>query len=195
MTAASPPSGVDPLLADRLGFPKLRYVLVEHERRWLCPSVPAELVSETDALHDLYVAGSNLRLREARPVGGGRPMLRLTRKVEVDPSTRLISSIYLAEPEFALLSGVLVGRHLRKRRHRLRGVAHEGLAIDVFEGELAGLILLEAEFESPDAMRAFEPPWFAGAEVTADPRFTGGHLALHGLPPPVDRVPGQGART
>ena len=57
---------VDPLNAVRLGFPKLRYVFVELERRWVCTSLPRDLVRETVRISDLYVGGSNLRLREER---------------------------------------------------------------------------------------------------------------------------------
>jgi CYTH domain-containing protein len=173
---------IDPLVAAKLGFPKLRYVFVEHERRWLCTSLPSELVAETERITDLYVTGSNLRLREARSLAGSPPMLRLTRKVDVDARTRLISSIYLQESEFALLRGALIGRYVRKRRHRLRSAAEVVLAVDEFEGELSGLMLLEAEFTSTRALQGFQAPWYADGEVTTDPRFTGGYLATHGLP-------------
>jgi CYTH domain-containing protein len=176
---------VDPLIAAGLGFPKLRYVFVERERRWLCTSLPKELVRETVEICDLYVSGSNLRLREERSLSGNSPMLRLSRKVDVDHSTRLISSIYLQESEFSLLKNILVGDVLRKRRHRLAGSEEAILAVDVFEGPLAGLMLLEVEFPSADALERFPTPWFAGPEVTSNQQFTGGHLATRGLPPDI----------
>ena len=173
---------VDPLTAARLGFPKLRYVFVELERRWVCTSLPRDLVRETVRISDLYVGGSNLRLREERSLSGQSPMLRISRKVDVDDSTRLISSIYLQEAEFAMLKGVLVGDSLSKRRHRLVGSENVILAVDEFEGPLAGLMLLEAEFASPDAMRQFQAPEYAGLEVTSNPQYTGGFLSSQGLP-------------
>jgi CYTH domain-containing protein len=173
---------VDPLIAARLGFPKLRYVFVELERRWVCTALPRELVRETVHISDLYVRGSNLRLREERSLSGQSPMLRISRKVDVDDSTRLISSIYLQEAEFAMLKSVLVGDSLSKRRNRLVASEDVILAVDEFEGPLAGLMLLEAEFPSPDAMRNFRAPWYAGSEVTSAPQFTGGFLSSRGLP-------------
>jgi hypothetical protein len=68
-------SGVDPLVAAKLGFPKLRYVFVELERRWSCTTLPKDLVQETVAITDLYVSGSNLRLREERSLSGGPPLV------------------------------------------------------------------------------------------------------------------------
>ena len=173
---------IDATLAAKLGFPKLRYVFVEYERRWLCTALPCELVTETEQINDLYVIGTNLRLREARQLAGGASMLRLTRKVDVDPRTRLISSVYLQEAEFALLRSVLTGRSIRKLRHRLRSSAGVVLAVDEFQEELSGLLLLEAEFPSTQALEEFQAPWFAGAEVTSDPQYTGGLLSSSGLP-------------
>lgn len=50
-------------------------------------------------------------------------------------------------------------------------------SIDVFEGELAGLILCECEALSLEELMAIEPPLYATAEVTEDAFFTGGNLS------------------
>jgi len=172
---------VDPATAAALGFPKLKYAWVERERRWLCGEIPMDRVVRAEAITDLYVTGTQLRLREARPLSGGPPMRRLGRKADVDAATRLITSIYLSEAEFALLAD-LPGAILRKTRHHLAPVEGVALSVDRFEGPLAGLILAEAEFESAEALRAFPQPDFALREVTDDPRYGGGALARDGLP-------------
>jgi CYTH domain-containing protein len=172
---------IDATVAAALGFPKLKYAWVERERRWLCCEIPMERVTDAAAITDLYVTRARLRLREARPLDGGPVMRRLTRKADVDAATRLITSIYLAEPEFALLAG-LPGRPLRKTRHHLKPVNGVVLSVDRFEGALEGLILAEAEFETAEALAAFPTPDFAIREVTEDPRYRGGTLATEGLP-------------
>jgi CYTH domain-containing protein len=173
---------IDRQIAAALGFPKADYVSVERERRWLCRDVPRERVERTEAVTDLYVTGTRLRLREARRIDGGAPMLRLSRKADVDPHTRLITSIYLPQEEFAVLAAVLPGVRIRKMRHRLHSPPGVLLSLDVFQGELDGLIMVEAEFKTQELMATFAMPDFAVREVTDDPRFTGGHLATHGLP-------------
>jgi hypothetical protein len=75
-------------IASALGFPKPAFTSVEHERRWLCREVPRERILHSEAITDLYVADTRLRLREARPIGGGAPKLRLSRKADVDTRTR-----------------------------------------------------------------------------------------------------------
>jgi adenylate cyclase len=52
----------------------------------------------------------------------------------------------------------------------------------VFEGELAGMVTGEVEFDSEAASDAFEPPDWLGAEVTGDDRYANATLAIHGLP-------------
>lgn len=172
---------IDQVTAAALGWPKSKYAWVEHERRWLCRSVPVDRVVSAEVYDDLYVTGTQLRLREAKPIGGGPVMLRLGRKADVSPSVRLLTSIYLSPEEFRLLSA-LPGERLRKTRHSLGKINGADVFVDVFEGALAGLIMAEAEFESMADMDGYAMPDFAYEEVTEDVRYTGGRLVRDGLP-------------
>lgn len=173
---------MDPHIAHRLGFPRPQYMAIERERRWLCRHLPRERIVSTEAIIDLYVERSQLRLREARLLDGGTPRLRLTRKADVDSSTRLITSIYLPENEFAMLASTLAGKRITKLRHRLGEIDDVVMSVDEFQGDLAGLLLAEAEFKNPEHLRQFTAPEFVAHEVTDDPRYTGGYLAWHGMP-------------
>jgi CYTH domain-containing protein len=174
---------IDRKTAASLGFLKTEYIAVERERRWLCRAVPQARIVKTEIITDIYVSGTRLRLREARPVAGGAAMLRLSRKADADASTRLITSIYLPEDEFAVLKAALKGPRIEKLRHRLAPLPGIELTIDEFRGPLDGLILAEAQFDTDDSMAAFAMPDFALREVTDDPCFTGVRLANEGLPP------------
>jgi hypothetical protein len=68
---------IDQQIAAGLGFPKAKYMDVERERRWIAREVPRELVLHAEAIMDLYVIGTRLRLREARRTDTGAAMLRL----------------------------------------------------------------------------------------------------------------------
>lgn len=179
---------IDPQIAASLGFPKPEYTSVERERRWLCQQVPRELVRRTEMIVDLYVTGARLRLREARPTDGGAPILRLSRKADVDKHTRLITSIYLPEVEFSVLAASLPGTRIRKLRHRLHSSPGVMLLVDEFQGELDGLLIAEAEFKTREQLEAYAMPEFAVCEVTDDLEFTGGHLAKNGLPEGLQRL-------
>lgn len=164
-----------------LGFLKPeKYAAVERERRWLCAGLPDLPVLRAEAIEDLYVDGSRLRLRRATPVGGGEPILRLSKKADLAPDKRLITTLYLSPAEYALFDG-LPGRVLRKTRHYY-AAGDVTLSVDRFEGALAGLFLAEAEFIDDTAMAAFADPAFAVREVTGDPRYTGGELVRAGVP-------------
>jgi len=172
---------IDQATAAALGWPKTKYAWIERERRWLCRAVPFDRVVRTEAFKDLYVEGTQLRLREALPSDGGPPMLRLGRKADVNPAVRLLTSIYLSPVEFDLLSS-LPGNILRKTRHYLGNIAGADVSVDVFEGALTGLIMAEAEFGDVEAMANYPMPDFAFLEVTDDIRYTGGRLVTDGLP-------------
>ena len=173
---------IDQQTASALGFPKPEYLSVERERRWLCREVPHERILHSEAITDLYVAGTRLRLREARPIGGGAPKLRLSRKADVDTRTRLITSIYLPEEEFAVLAASLPGVRIKKLRHRLQSPVDVAMHVDEFQDALGGLIMVEAECNTAHRLATLPMPDFAVREVTDDPRFTGGHLVENGLP-------------
>jgi adenylate cyclase len=73
------------------------------------------------------------------------------------------------------------GRRIEKVRHQ---VEHGGLVIevDVYAGELAGLVVAEIEFGSEQDAERFEPPGWLGRELTGDERYSNAALAERGLP-------------
>lgn len=77
-----------------------------------------------------------------------------------------------------------VGRRISKSRHRVRLDAELDLVaeVDVFDGDLSGLCLIEVEFDSVDAAEAFDPPPWFGQDVTGDPGWSNAALARHGRP-------------
>jgi adenylate cyclase len=58
--------------------------------------------------------------------------------------------------------------------------------LDVFEGGLSGLTLVEVEFASIKASKAFTPPKWFGPDITEDKRYKNKYLATHGIPDPCD---------
>lgn len=172
---------IDAAAAAALGWPKTKYAHVERERRWLCDRVPRDRVTGSVAIVDIYISGTRLRLREARDLGTSAVQFKLGRKVDVAAAKRLITTIYLSAPEFALLSA-LPGARLEKLRHTVIDLDGRAVTLDEFGGELAGLILAEVEFADDATMNAYQPPDFLGPEVTDDLRYTGSELAIRDLP-------------
>lgn len=140
-----------------------RYARLEDEQRYVVGSVPPGATAPR-LIEDRYLAGTRLRLR--RVSGDGPTVLKLGHKVPVEgagPSAVLHTTCYLDDAEFEALCA-LPGRTIRKRRWSLGGGA-----VDEFDGDLDGLVLVEGQ-------RPYAPDLVC-AEVTDDPAFTGGALA------------------
>ncbi|MGH2760884.1 MAG: hypothetical protein ACRDKJ_15145 [Actinomycetota bacterium] len=105
-------------------------------------------------------------------------MFKLAQKVRYDPSdpTRVaLTNLYISELEYELLA-VHPADVLTKVHYSLL-VDDRYVIVNVFEGALTGLVLLEADFGSEDEMARFSPPDFVVREVSDDDRFAGGRLA------------------
>ena len=53
--------------------------------------------------------------------------------------------------------------------------------LDIFNGDLSALKLVEVEFESVDAANAFTPPTWFGEDVTTDKRYHNSYISMYGL--------------
>lgn len=153
-----------------------KYAALEIERRFLVTDCPDLAAAQVRLIEDTYISGTRMRLRAITHLDGGDPEFKLCKKYPTDdalfgPTTNL----YLSAAEYAALE-ILPGRAVRKRRHRMP-VGDWTFSIDVFEGELSGLILSEIEANSVDEVKAIVLPTWVDREVTADPFFSGGSLS------------------
>jgi adenylate cyclase len=93
---------------------------------------------------------------------------------------RLEVEIGLTDEQFQALWPLTEGRRLEKRRHRVEG--EPLIEVDVYGGDLEGLVVAETEFPSVDASHRFDPPEWLGEELTGDDRYANQRLAAVGLP-------------
>ena len=150
------------------------------ERRFVLRELPVGLTLQSDHLQitDNYITNTRLRLRKARVPRTNEWTLELTQKFAPAPSDlsrTIITDIYLSQYEYEVLS-IFEGNEIRKNRYPYE---HEGrtYSVDVFLGDLRGLILAETDFESVEEMASFVAPPFAVLDVTNDEMFTGARLA------------------
>jgi CYTH domain-containing protein len=152
-----------------------KYARFELERRWLLERLP-EGADAGAAIHDRYIDGTRLRLRHAEPPHEAFKLSQKEAPAPPDYARTVITTFYLSREEYEVLAA-LPARELRKRRHHIGRYS-----IDVFEGELAGLVVAETEFPTEAEMRAHPVPAFAVRDVSDDVRYTGGWLVENGLP-------------
>lgn len=136
---------------------------------------PGILASPSNEMLDIYV-----------PQSADHPILRIRRsgkKHEItkkqpikqeDFSSQLETTIPLTSEEFADLEKIH-GKRVAKTRYLYEenGVHYE---IDVFQGSLKGLILVDIEFNSLEDKSNFSPPDWLLTEVTQEKFLVGGML-------------------
>ncbi len=149
---------------------------LEIERKWRLNALPDGLPDGT-ALRQGYLSqggGTEVRLRDK----GGQA--RLTVK-QGKGLSRTEVEIDLSREQFDALWPLTRGARIEKRRCVV-ALGELCAEVDIFEGALAGLLLVEVEFPDEHQARAFvAPPWF-GAELTGQAGWSNGDLARAGLP-------------
>ena len=172
--------GVAKLTDENTITPESKYARLERERRYILKDLPEGLTRADPHLQitDNYITGSRLRLRKVRDPRSNKWVVKFTQKFAPNPedfSRTIVTNTYLNALEAELMS-VFEANEIRKNRYYYD---HEGrrFAIDMFLGDLFGLVLAEVDFETDDELESFVSPPFALAEVTHNELFTGGRLA------------------
>jgi CYTH domain-containing protein len=162
--------------------PQRRYgCAIEIERKFLVAEPPADLSRwPSSAIEQGYLAvagdGTEVRVRRRDgdaavltvKSGGGRE--RVEEEIDLEPE------------RFERLWPLTQGRRIEKRRYEIPTDDGAIIELDVYAGDLDGLVVAEVEFDSDaDADGFVPPPWFH-REVTDDPRYKNQRLAFEGAP-------------
>jgi len=156
-----------------------KYARVERERRYLLQDLPEGLTRASPHVQitDNYLTGTRLRLRKIRDPRTNKWTVKLTQKFAPDAedfSRTIITNIYLNALEAETL-GIFDANEIRKNRYPFEFEGRK-FTVDMFLGDLFGLVLAEVSFETDEELDNFRPPPFAIADVTASEVFTGGRL-------------------
>jgi adenylate cyclase len=151
----------------------------EIERKFLLTEPPSQLEgSKSRPIEQGYLAISEdaeVRLRadgEKRllTVKGGRGETREETEVELPVDV------------FDELWPQTSGLRVEKTRHLVPLDDDLTAEVDVYSGDLEGLVVVEVEFESGELSKNFEAPDWLGEEVTGDHRYANQSLAADGVP-------------
>jgi len=172
--------GVAKLTDQNTIVPESKYARVERERRYLLQDLP-EGVSRADhhlQITDNYLSGTRLRLRKVRDPRTNKWVVKFTQKFAPDRddlSRTTITNTYLNPIEADTL-GIFEANEIRKNRYHFEFEGRQ-FSVDMFLGDLFGLVLAEVSFDNDDELENFSPPPFALADVTNNELFTGGSLS------------------
>ncbi len=156
-----------------------KYARIERERRYLLRDLPEGLTRASPHVQitDNYLTGTRLRLRKVREPQTNKWTVKLTQKFAVDPvdlSRTLITNIYLNPLETEVL-GISDANEIRKNRYPFEFDGRR-FSVDMFLGDLFGLVLAEVGFATDADIDSFAKPPFAIADVTNVELLTGGRL-------------------
>jgi CYTH domain-containing protein len=150
---------------------------VEIERKFLVSETPDLAGTDSDEIEQGYLAiGAEGEVRLRRR--GEKLVLTAKRGAGI---SRDEAEIELDREAFERLWPLTEGRRLHKRRHVIPH-GDRTVELDVYEGDLSGLVVAEVEFPSEDEAGLFEPPDWIGEEVTGDERYLNETLATRGPP-------------
>ena len=172
--------GVAKLTDQNTIIPESKYARMERERRYLLRDLPEGITRADPHLQitDNYMTGSRLRLRKVREPRTNKWTVKFTQKFAPNPedlSRTIITNTYLTALEAEVLSTIFNSNEIRKNRYPFEFEGRK-FSVDMFLGDLFGLVLAEVSFETDEELDQFPKPPFALVDVTNEELFTGGRL-------------------
>ncbi len=152
---------------------------IEIERKFLVNTLPSSFDENNGkTIRQGYILaadeGFELRIRQKQT--------RYFQTVKMGEGlSRTEIEIELSQEQFQQLWPHTEGRRVSKTRFLLP-VGEFTAELDRFYDHLAGLILVEVEFDSVEISSSFVPPDWFGTEVTEDKRYKNKSLAVRGIP-------------
>jgi adenylate cyclase len=142
----------------------------EIERKFKVGTLPEHLLGPGSAIRQGYLCVTPVEIRLRAQDGGHELTVKSLgglRRVEV--------GLPLRTEQFEEL-WPLATAFVEKTRHRaeLDGAVAE---VDIYGGNLEGLVVVEVEFDSEQQAASFVPPDWFGDEITSDSRFRNAALA------------------
>jgi len=151
----------------------------ERERKFLVGVLPEDLAQyPSKEIVQGYLAitgdGTEVRLRKK-----GNTFFLTVKSGRGE--TREESEMALGESQFNSLWPLTEGMRIEKTRYEIP-YGDNLIELDVYRGDLEGLITVEVEFDSERlSMEFIAPEWF-GTEVTEDRGYKNQSLAVYGIP-------------
>src|SRR5260221_6354712 len=171
--------GVAKLTNQNVVVPESKYARVERERRYLLRDLPEGLTRADHHLQitDNYITGSRMRIRKVRDLRTNKWVVKFTQKFATNPedlSHTIITNTYLNAIEAETLA-IFEANEIRKNRYPFEFGGRK-FSVDMFLGDLFGLVLAEVSFETDEELDGFPKPPFALADVTNNEIFSGGKI-------------------
>lgn len=150
--------------------------MIELEKTYLLKSIPKNLKNaKFKEIIDIYFPKNSIHPKLRLRKNGKR--FEITKKEPLDKEDSSIQkeqTILLSQEEFSALSKVN-GKKIHKLRYYL-DYNSQTAEIDVFKGDLAGLVMADFEFKTEEEKSNFKIPDFCLIDVTQEEFIAGGML-------------------
>lgn len=149
---------------------------MEIERKFLIPALPGDIGRyPVCLLEQAYLCRQPVvRVRKEE---GSQKSFVLTYKSK-GLMVREEYNMPLDEESYCHLRAKADGRVITKKRYRIPEAGGLTIELDVFEGDLAGLVMAEVEFPDEETAKGYRPPEWFGKEVTYDQAYHNSNLSL-----------------
>jgi adenylate cyclase len=154
--------------------------MMEIERKWRLSEIPSDVIFEkTSTIQQGYIVTKNgeLRIRKVDKAA----------VITIKGEGALVRNEWeqpLPDWAFDILKNQTIGRVIDKQRHTLV-LNNRVCELDEYQGDFAGLVILECEFPNMSDAKRYELPkdWMTvSREVTHDKRYKNKSIALKGIP-------------
>ena len=151
---------------------------MEIEKKYLVKYIPEELHkvegSHIDQYYVLIDGKAEARIRLKNKKGVVKHYLTIKAG---EGLTRTEVEVEITKAQFDELA-----RTTNRKVFKTRIVTTECYELDIYHGQLDGLLTVEKEFRTIEEAERFTPPEWFGKDITEDKRYKNKNLATHGIP-------------
>lgn len=162
----------------------------EIERKFKVKRIPKEILQNITPLEltQTYLKAPDGEERRVRSINNETFIMTIKRPKSSDGLVREEIEKEISKEDYELFLHDKIGTQIQKSRYKIPGENGLTYELDIYGGELKGLMVVEVEFTDRDGLTAEEvarsfvkPDWF-GKEVTSDKDYKNASLAKKGMP-------------
>jgi len=162
----------------------------EIERKFKVEKLPKELLEHIIPLEltQTYLKSPEGEERRVRSINNETFVMTVKRPKSSDGLVREEIEKEISREDYELFLHSKIGTQIKKSRYKIPGENGLVYELDIYDGELKGLKVVEVEFtDTPDftaeeLANKFEKPHWFGREVTANKEYKNSSLAKNGMP-------------
>lgn len=165
----------------------------EIERKFKLKKIPKNIIENIIPLEivQTYLHAPNEQERRVRSINNEIFVITVKSPLPGNELIREENERQITEDDYKLFLTQQKGDTIKKKRYKIpveNGLTYE---VDLYEDNLAGLMVVEVEFPTEEMANSFVPPEWFGEEVTSDKRYKNNSLAMKGMP--SDGAPKRGS--